>query len=230
MRWPRVARDLGWAPLRRHHPGRRRLAAAGLAAGSLAAALHVLAPRPAAGAPVVVAARDVPAGAVLTLTDLRVVRRPAEQLPGGTVADLSVAVGRTVGSGMRSGEPLTDARLVGPGLLAGRPEGDVAAPVRIADGEAAALLRPGDRVDVLQAAGDEPGAERSRDDAGVPRARTVVRGATVLARPGGGQGDGGLLPEADPSSGGLLLLAVPEHAAAALAEAAALGPLSVVLR
>jgi hypothetical protein len=63
----------------------------------------------------------------------------------------------------------------------------------------------------------------------MPRARTVVRRATVLARPSGGS-DGGLLPEADPSSGGLLVLAVKEREAAALAEAAALGPLSVVLR
>jgi pilus assembly protein CpaB len=243
--WLRTARDPGWAPLRRHHPGRRRLAAAGLAAGAFAAALQVLAPRPAVGAPVVVAARDVPAGAVLAVGDLRLVRRPPEQLPGGVVADPSAAVGRTLGSGMRSGEALTDARLVGPGLLAGRPGTQVAAPVRIADGEAAALVRPGDRVDVLQAVAadglgagaesvaDGSGAGRDEFDsaagAGLPRARTVVRRATVLARPGGGSA-GGLLPEADPSSGGLLVLAVEEREAAALAEAAALGPLSVVLR
>jgi len=261
--WPRTARDPGWAPLRRHHPGRRRLAAAGLAAGSVAAALQVLAPRPPAGEPVVVAAREVPAGAVLAPADLAVVRRPPSLLPSGAVADRSAAVGRTVGSGLRPGEPLTDARLVGPGLLVGRPLGDVAAPVRIADGEAAALLRAGDRVDVLQAFGADAGlgggsvgdgkggggsgggrsgggrsgdggaAERlaraEGDGASLPRARTVVRRATVLARPGL-PAAGGLLPDADPSAGGLIVLAVDERAAAALAEAAALGPLSLVLR
>jgi pilus assembly protein CpaB len=251
--WPRTARDPGWAPLRRHHPGRRRLAAAGLAAGSVAAALQVLAPRPPAGEPVVVAAREVPAGAVLAPADLAVVRRPPSLLPSGAVADRSAAVGRTVGSGLRPGEPLTDARLVGPGLLVGRPLGDVAAPVRIADGEAAALLRAGDQVDVLQAFGADAGVgvgsggdgsggggsggggsgERSAraegDGASLPRARTVVRRATVLARPGLPAG-GGLLPEADPSAGGLIVLAVDERAAAALAEAAALGPLSLVVR
>jgi pilus assembly protein CpaB len=251
--WPRTARDPGWAPLRRHHPGRRRLAAAGLAAGSVAAALQVLAPRPPAGEPVVVAAREVPAGAVLAPADLAVVRRPPSLLPSGAVADRSAAVGRTVGSGLRPGEPLTDARLVGPGLLVGRPLGDVAAPVRIADGEAAALLRAGDQVDVLQAFGADAGvgvgsggdgsggggsggggsgqrsAPAERAGASLPRARTVVRRATVLARPGLPAG-GGLLPEADPSAGGLIVLAVDERAAAALAEAAALGPLSLVVR
>jgi Flp pilus assembly protein CpaB len=219
-----------------------------------------------------VAVRDVPAGEVLGTADVAVVRRTPSELPQGTLANPSAAVGRTVGSGVRTGEALTDARLVGPGLLAGRPRGQVAAPVRIADGEAAALLRPGDRVDVLQASGGEgvlgpaggggvsarsgaagddgaPAGSRAGDDgtsarsgaagndrtsadsrADSPAARTVVRRATVLARPGGPASDGGLLPDADPSVGGLLVLAVDEQEAAELAEAAARGPLSVVLR
>ena len=204
-----------------------------------------------------VAAHDVSAGAVLDPADLRVVRRTASELPDGALDDASLAVGRTVGSGMRTGEALTDARLVGPGLLAGRPRGDVAAPVRIADGEAAALLRPGDRVDVLQASGGEgilsgsgsgsgkdleSGAENAagsangaageneRDPSTTGGARTVVRRATVLARPGVAGSGGGLLPDADPTAGGLLVLAVREDEAADLAEAAARGPLAVVLR
>jgi Flp pilus assembly protein CpaB len=279
------------------------VAAAGLAAGSLAAALQVLAPRPVAGEPVVVAAHEVPAGAVLVPGDLTVVRRAASQVPSGAMSDRSAVVGRTIGSGLRPGELLTDARLVGPGLLVGRPPGEVAAPVRIADGAATDLVRAGDLVDVLQASGevgtaagvvagvDDPsgggsdggparasGGSRSGggsggatgddrglfrsgggaagDDAGrrgsgsgsgrasggessgsrlglssdrtAPRARTVVRRATVLARPASA-GGGRLLPEADPSAGGLVVLAVDEREAAALAEAAALGPLSLVL-
>jgi Flp pilus assembly protein CpaB len=210
-----------------------------------------------------VAAREVPAGAVLAPADLAVVRRAPSLLPTGAVADRAAAVGRRIGSGLRPGEPLTDARLVGPGLLVGRPPSEVAAPVRIADGEAAALLRTGDQVDVLQAFGADvgvggggsdgwradgggsdgggsdggPGGGRSGKkaaggadgSAAVPRARAVVRRATVLARPGVPAG-GGLLPEADPSAGGLVVLAVDEREAAALAEAAALGPLSLVLR
>jgi len=252
--WPRRARDPGWAPLRRHHPGRRRLAAAGLAAGALASSLHALAPGPPARSSVLVAVRDVPAGTVLGAADLRLARRTASELPQGALTDPASAVGRAVGSGMRTGEALTDARLVGPGLLAGRPVGQVAAPVRIADGEAAALLRAGDRVDVLQAAGNDGDAvggavdvEDGPADRDVPvgedhvgrdsaasghalRARTVVRGVTVLARPGGAVSGGGLLPEGDPSVGGLLVLAVSANEAAELAEAAARGPLSVVLR
>jgi pilus assembly protein CpaB len=211
-------------------------------AGALAAGLQALAPRPPVGAPVLVATREVEAGAVLTASDLRVVDRTTSELPQGALADPAEAVGRTLGSGLRIGEALTDARLVGPGLLAGRPADEVAAPVRIADGEAAALLRPGDRVDVLQASGGDGTGGAGIEDltaasgdqhgsaAASVAARTVVRHATVLARPSPAGSSGGLLPEADPAAGGLLVLAVEENQAADLAEAAARGPLSVVLR
>jgi hypothetical protein len=51
---------------------------------------------------------------------------------------------------VRSGEPVTDVRLVAPSLLAGYPD-RVALPVRIADADAVALLRAGDHVDLVAA-------------------------------------------------------------------------------
>ncbi len=54
---------------------------------------------------------------------------------------------------MRAGETITDVRLVGPALLAGYGDQLVAAPVRIADAGSAALLQPGDVIDVLAADG-----------------------------------------------------------------------------
>jgi Flp pilus assembly protein CpaB len=66
------------------------------------------------------------------------------------VGSTARAVGRTLAAPVRAGEPVTDVRLVGPSILAGYP-GRVALPVRIADSDAVALLRPGDHVGLLAA-------------------------------------------------------------------------------
>jgi Flp pilus assembly protein CpaB len=195
----------------------------------VAAALGALAPTPAPGRAVLVAARDVPAGAALQAGDLTRVSRPPSDLPVAAVTEVAAAVGRVVATPLQSGEVLTPARLLGHGLLSGRPAGEVAVPVRIADGPASALLGPGSRVDVLVA----------QADAVTASARTVARGATVLAVPGhladgadGAGPAGGLLGTggADPTQGGLLLLAVPASTAADLAQAAVVGPLSFLIR
>ena len=219
----RPQRDPRQVSLRRRRPGLRRLASAGLAAATLAGVLRVLAPDPAAGEPALVLAEDLAAGAVISADDLRAVQLPATLLPRGALS-AAQAIGHLMASAGRSGEVLTDARLVGPGLLAGQDSSRVAAPVRVADPAAAALVWPGDLVDVLL-------ATEGRADAEV-----VVRAATVLARPsaptsgsgllGGGASAGG----GDLTSGGLLVLAVAAPDAAALAGAAARGALSITVR
>lgn len=218
----RAQHDPRRVPLRRRRLGPRRLVSAGLAAVALAGALQVLAPRPAAGVPAVVLGRDLPAGARLQTADLRTVQLPAATVPTGALTGLGAAAGRVLAAAGRAGEVLTDVRLVGPGLLTGQPPGQVGAPVRVADPAAAVLVAPGDRVDVLL-------ATEGRADAAV-----VVRAATVLARPLGAATGGGLLGSADTSAadsgGGLLVLAVSSAEAAALAGAAARGPLSITLR
>jgi Flp pilus assembly protein CpaB len=112
-----------------------------------AVALTVRAVRPPAPASVAltVAGRDLPAGAVLAAGDLTRVRVPPGAVPAG-LADRPT--GRVLASGVRRGEPITDARLVGPELTAGHP-GLVAVPVRLPDAAMAALLRVGDRVELL---------------------------------------------------------------------------------
>ncbi|WP_456600631.1 Flp pilus assembly protein CpaB [Blastococcus sp. SYSU DS0616] len=190
----------------------RRLAAALLAALALALALRP-APTPADGeqprtAPVVVAATDLPAGTSLTHEHLALVRLPRGAVPDGAVGVADPLVWRVLAGHVRRGEPLTDARLVGAGLTALLPPGQVAAPVRLADLAVAALLRAGDRVDVL-ATGAGPGpAER------------VAAGALVLAAPTG---------DADEPGAGLLVLAVDEATAARIAAAAATATLTVSL-
>lgn len=211
--------------MRRNGHGLRRWLAAGLLAAAVAVGLQVLAPEPVGGVSVLVAARDVPAGTTLSAGDVRRVRWTPSAVPAVAVRDGEVS-GEVVASALSAGELLTTTRLLGPGLLAGRDGDEVAAPVRLADAQVSALLRPGARIDVLAAVdGDRT-------------ARTVARGATVLAVPAAAAQSRGLLTgtgdasgaAADSVGGGLVLLAVDASTAAELAQAAARGVLSVVLR
>ena len=198
----------------------RQVAAAVLAC--LALVLAVRPPEPATGAPpgqareqVVVAAADLPAGTVLSATDLRTAQLPGDAVPDGAISELADLAGRVLAGPVRSGEPVTDVRLVGPGLWSAVPEGQVATPVRLADLAVATLLRAGDRVDVLAAAGD--GAE--------PAVELVATGALVLAVPGAAEGEGSSTAE----SSGLLVLAVAPETAERLAAAGAAATLTVTL-
>ncbi|SHN71004.1 Flp pilus assembly protein CpaB [Geodermatophilus obscurus] len=192
-------------PRRPLHTARQVLAAL-LVAAALVLALRP-APAPArapAPVPVVVAVADLAPGAVLAAEDVAVAAYPPALRPTGTVADPADIVGRALTGGVRSGEPLTDAGLVGAGLTDRLGTGQVAAPVRPADLAVTSLVRPGDRVDVLATS---PGAAR---------ADVVAAGAPVLATPG---------QEDD----GLLLVAVDADTAARLAAAATTATLTLSL-
>ncbi|SDO39485.1 Flp pilus assembly protein CpaB [Klenkia soli] len=197
-------------PLRRpRHPAHtlRRVAAGLLTGGALLLALRPPVDAPAAaapGEPVVVAAADLPAGALLAEADLTTAELPPAVVPDGSAADPGLLVGGVLASPLRRGEPVTDARLVGPGLWSQVPVGQVAAPVRLADLAVAALLRSGDRVDVLATA-DGTGTE------------VVAADALVLA-----------VPSAE-TGAGLLVLAVATDTAARLATATSTSTLTVTL-
>ena len=181
----------------------RRAAAALLVAGALVLALRPPAPPPPApvpGSPVVTAAADLPAGTVLDAGALAVAELPSA--PAGTVSGPEELTGRVLAAPVRAGEPVTDVRLVGPGLTALLPAGQVAVPVRPADLAVAGLARTGDRVDVLATV---PGAAQ---------AEVVARAALVLAAPG---------------DEGLLVLAVDGATAATLAAAATTATLTLSL-
>ena len=157
--------------------------------------------------PVAVFAHDLPAGAVLTPADLAVARYPPAAVPAGAVTDPDRMLRRVLAGSVRAREAVTDARLVGPGLTSLLPAGQVAAPVRLADLSVAALVRTGDRVDVLATAPDAPAAE------------VVAPGALVLATSGAAEQPGA----------GLLLLGVDEGTAARLAAAATSATLTVTI-
>lgn len=196
----------------------RRLVASGMLAGSVALALHVLAPPPPPTVAVVAAARDVPAGERLTDRHLVVVRRVREFLPDGAIDRTSAARGATVTSAVRRGEIITDVRLVSPQAVSRLGNGLVAAPVRIADTDAVSLLRPGDLVDVLAAGAAETSP--------IGEARLVASAVRVLAvPPGASERLGSTLGD-----GALVLVSTSTATAVRLAGAAVTDRLSVVLR
>ncbi|MEZ5095482.1 MAG: SAF domain-containing protein [Nocardioides sp.] len=201
--WRRRARGAR-RRLRRLVLRRRRLLAAMLVAGAAGLALRVVTPAPAPTAQVLVAARDLPAGAVLTGADVTVADYPTATVPDGLLGE---PVGRTLAGPMRRGEPVTDRRVVGAALTAGYP-GLVAMPVRIPDAASVALLQVGDRISLVSA-GPRTGT-----------ARVLVSDAAVLALPG--QADRSL-------PGRLVLVAVAPEAVTALSEAAARGFLSLTI-
>lgn len=179
----------------------RRLLAAGSVAAAVAAAVQGLAPAPPPQHGVWVAARDLPAGHLLSGGDLRRVAMPPAAVPDGAAG--RAAEGEVLAAPLRRGEPLTDVRLLGPGLLAGRPAGTVAVTVRVADPLAAVAVRAGSRVDVL--ALPVSGAEGWRPEDG---STLVAADALVLALPGaadGGDGAGGFGGFGGPGPGGSLL-------------------------
>ena len=204
----------------------RRVAAAGLLV--LAAVLAVQGAgrsdqADAGGVAVLRAAADLPAGTTLRGAAVEVEELAEHLVPDGALgpedlpvagrdeqddgAASPVAIGgpRLVGA-VRAGEVLTDARLVGPGLLAGDPRGEVrAVAVRVADAAEVALVVPGDRVDVL--------AARADLDGGGALARVVGAALPVLDVPPPADGGG-------PADGAVVVVAAAPETAARLAGAA----------
>ncbi|HYO38611.1 MAG TPA: SAF domain-containing protein [Nocardioidaceae bacterium] len=197
--------------LRRAVLARRRSLAAACATLAVAAALQANAAPAEPRTMLVTAARDLPSGVVVQAGDLSRTAFAPESVPDGAVAEASVAVGRTTAGPLRSGEPITDARLVTSSLLDGYP-GLVAVPVRIGDPGAVRLLRVGDRVDVLAA-----------DPQGRSPATVVGRDVPVLALPSSEEDSPGL------GTGALVVLALPASSARQVAAASVSSFLSVVL-
>ncbi|SFP41890.1 Flp pilus assembly protein CpaB [Amycolatopsis arida] len=178
----------------------------------LLAALLAIRPPP-VGTPTLVAARDLAPGRPLTAADLRVVELPESMRPAGALDSPDPARGRLLAGPARTGEPITDVRLVDPHAA---PPGAAVVPVRLADGGVAGLLHPGTTVDVVAGGPDE----RTRDP--------IASLATVLTV---------VHPDAQPregplgaTAGPLVLLAVPTEAASRLAAASLHRPVAVTLR
>jgi Flp pilus assembly protein CpaB len=197
--------------VRRTVLARRRLLAALAAAGAVAAGLQAASAPPQPTTTVLTAARDLPAGSVLDAADLTETEFAPDSVPTGTLRSAGAAVGRTTAGPVRAGEPLTDVRLLSGSLLAGYP-GSVAVPVRIGDPGAVALLRVGDRVEIVAA-----------DPQGRRPAELVASRVPVVAIPRRSTSSPGMV------TGGLIVVATTEETAQRLAQAGVAAFLSVVL-
>lgn len=209
----RLARRLG-----RH----RRLVAAVLLAAAAGTAVHALTPQPPPQRSVLAASRDLPAGHVVAAGDVRVLALPPAAVPDGALARGAPVSGRVLGSPVRRGEALTDARLAGPGLLAGAGPGLLAVPVAVDGALPPGLVGPGDAVAVLAGASAQelPGATTD--------GQVLVRRARVLLVQDAG-GAGGLLGGAGPGAGPVAVLALDAAQAARVAGASGDRPVTLAV-
>ena len=201
--------------------GRRaRLLRRCLAAALLLAGLIVLfLPPSARGAPAtstVVAAHDLPAGSVLHAADVRTVALPDDLRPAGSLSSADAVTGRLLSGAARSGEPITDVRLLGNSLPGTGEPGAVTVAVRLADPAVAELLQPGQRVDVVAGANTTNSAS------------VLARGAVVVTVRRSGEAGG--RPLGPPPQGPLVLVAVPPQVATQLAASSLERPVAVTLR
>jgi len=149
----------------------RRLLAATAAGLAVYFALSSVTATP-EGRTVVVAGRDLDSGTRLRASDVRATSLPRAVVPAGAAAEVRDVLGRTTSGALRRGEVLTDRRTVGAGALDGFGPDRVLSVVRVTDPGVLALLRPGDRVDVVAVSGDDS-----------PKASRVARGAIVVTVP-----------------------------------------------
>jgi pilus assembly protein CpaB len=233
--------DQFWCEIRIAVRRYRRLLRAVLIVIGVAIVVAQLSPKPAPTTAIVAAARDLPAGAVLTAADLRTIALPPAIVPAGATTDATALVDRQLSGPLRRGEPVIDIRLTD-GVLSRPAVGLVSAPVRLADSQAARLLQPGQRIDVLAAStavGDVgvAGAGSGGDGSAGAAARSTVAAATVVAAnvmvlaiptasapPGGSQVDSDVGVE-----GALVVLATSPLQARQLAQAEVSSRLSAVV-
>jgi Flp pilus assembly protein CpaB len=163
--------------------------------------------------PVWTAAHDLASGTTLGPHDLRRTGFTPASVPASAVRSLTSVVGRTLATPLGTGEPVTVAHLVGADRLAGYP-GRSAVAVRIPDADVAALLTPGQLVDLV-----------ATDPQGGRPPERVVEGAAVLAVPHSG---GGVSSADGLLTGRLVVFAVPAYLADTLASAGTSRYLTVV--
>jgi pilus assembly protein CpaB len=128
----------------------RRVLAAALMLIAIALAVHPPSQR-GPTVSVVVAARDLAPGTALSPSDIRLAQAPASLVPSSVLHDSGAATGRTLAGAAGAGEPITEARLVGPRntLITAHDPTAAAVPIRLADPAVADLLGPGCHVDVV---------------------------------------------------------------------------------
>jgi Flp pilus assembly protein CpaB len=163
----------------------------------------------------VVAARDVNPGHRLTADDLTIRDVAPDMLPAGALTQVSDLTEKTVTGPVRSGEIVTDARVLSnrlPMELLQRADARLV-PVKLADTAVIDLLREGDVVDVLsidESSEDQPSATRVL-------AKSAV--VALVSQPTGSRTG---------ADARLAILALPERDAHVVAAATLTAPITVV--
>jgi pilus assembly protein CpaB len=134
-------------------------------------------PAPGQTTEILVAARTIEVGELLTAEMLTLEPWPADRVPTGSVKDLAIIEGKAVAQQVFSGEPILDAKLVDEAELSNTniPDGFIVVSMRGGSGNSIApMIRPGDRVNV-----DAFFSQGSR----MPEStvRTVLAGVRVFA-------------------------------------------------
>jgi pilus assembly protein CpaB len=160
---------------------------------------------------VVKARSRLPAGAIVSTSDLVLDRVAASDIPEGVLTDPLALVGKTLAGPVAENQMMTP--LAATDARTSVPPGHVIAPLRLADTALAALLRPGDLVDVIA-------ADPQAGQAAVVAARARV--ITIPTVPDERVGPG---PE-----GALVLIDVDARTASVVAHAAASASLSIIWR
>jgi hypothetical protein len=139
-------------------------------------------------------------------------------MAAGFLDQESAVAGKQLAAPLRKGQLLTDAQILGPGLLAGSPPGSAAVPLRMADPSSIQLVSPGQLVNVVLTAANF-------DQQAPPE--VLATSVPVLWTSGkGGQG-GQWLGTAETE--GLIVVAASAEQAARLAGASTQGKLFFVL-
>lgn len=174
------------------------------------AVVHELAPPAPDTSPVVVAAHDLEPGQRLGSGDLQLAYWSPDLVPAGSVSSVDDLSGERITGPIRTGEVVTDARVLSRGLIEQYGADLVATPLRLPDADVVALIDPGDRVDVYAASG-KPGQPADQ----------VLSDAAVITVPSSDDGQG---------EGAVVVLALSESETALLAQASATTRLSVSMR
>ena len=189
---------------------RRKLAV--LAA--LAAVLTGLAAAAPDGPPtlsVVRATSELAGGTRLADADLELAHVVAADAPRGALTDPAAAVGQLLAAPVAEGQIITPAAFTTARAVTSR--GRVVAPLRLADADLAALLRPGDQVDVIAA------------DPQSAQADVVARAVRVVTVPRADSDE-----SSQTTAGTLILIEVDPGTARVLARAAVSATLTVIWR
>jgi Flp pilus assembly protein CpaB len=121
---------------------------------------------------VLISDRNLPVGTVLGASDVHTVSWPTRLRPSTALRKEADVAGRRLAGPLAVGDVLTAERLVGADLGTNLARGFIAAPVPLADAGSTNLIRAGDFVDLLSAAGADAVAEP---------AQVVASGVLVLA-------------------------------------------------